>query len=54
MDFPKWFAEMIKRNAQPQPMSAATEAVDTQTVYIGPKGGKYRFNAKGKKIYLSA
>lgn len=76
MDFPKWFAEVIQRNAQPQPhftriasqtMRAATEAtspvfkankstpmIDTLTVYVGPKGGKYRFNEKGRKIYLSA
>ena len=67
MDFPKWFAEVIQRNAQPQHMSAATEAtspafkankstpiIDTLTVYVGPKGGKYRFNEKGRKIYLSA
>lgn len=67
MDFPKWFAEVIQRNAQPQPMSAAIEAtspafkadkstptIDTLTVYVGPKGGKYRFNEKGRKIYLSA
>ena len=67
MDFPKWFAEVIQRNAQPQPMSAAIEVtspvfkadkstptIDTLTVYVGPKGGKYRFNEKGRKIYLSA
>ena len=28
--------------------------IDTLTVHVGPKGGKYRFNSKGKKIYLSA
>ena len=67
MDFPKWFAEVIQRNAQPQPMSAAMEAtspafkadkstptIDTLTIYVGPKGGKYRFNEKGRKIYISA
>jgi len=71
MDFPTWFAELIKRNAQPNIESIASPAIsimppptfkadqpatkiDTLTVHIGPKGGKYRFNSKGKKIYLSA
>ena len=71
MDFPKWFAEIIRRNAQPNVERAATPAlrmiaspahkadlsiqkIDTLTVHVGPKGGKYRLNSKGKKIYLSA
>ena len=32
----------------------STPTIDTLTVYVGPKGGKYRFNEKGRKIYLSA
>ena len=32
----------------------STTAIYTLTVYVGPKGGKYRFNEKGRKIYLSA
>ena len=71
MDFPKWFAEIIRRNAQPNVERVATPAlrmiaspvykadlsiqkIDTLTVHVGPKGGKYRLNSKGKKIYLSA
>ena len=71
MDFPRWFAEIIRQNAQPNAESVATPVVsmisspsykvemstpliDTLTVHVGPKGGKYRLNSKGKKIYLSA
>ena len=70
MDFPKWLAGMLQRNTKPDThvdvakkpevtklevvSSAPKEAIDTLTVFTGPKGGKYRLNAKGKKIYLSA
>jgi len=71
MDFPKWFSEIIRQNAQPNVESVSTPSasvisppafqvetskpmIDTLTVHVGPKGGKYRLNSKGKKIYLSA
>ena len=69
MDFPKWFANMLKQNACPEGESKATivpsrtlevvqststKVIDTTTVFTGPKGGKYRLNSKGNKVYLSA
>ena len=69
MDFPKWFANMLKQNACPEEESKATivpsptlevvqststKVIDTTTVFTGPKGGKYRLNFKGNKVYLSA
>ena len=70
MDFPKWFASILRQNACPdeQPkmetiprppaltivQTATAKTIDTSTVFTGPKGGKYRLNAKGKKVYLSA
>ena len=70
MDFPKWFASILQRNARPDETSkmeaspeppalkivqtATAKTIDTSTVFTGPKGGKYRLNSKGKKVYLSA
>ena len=70
MDFPKWFTSLLQRNARPDQQTKVTmsaepptlkivqlttaKAIDTSTVFTGPKGGKYRLNSKGKKVYLSA
>ena len=70
MDFPKWFANILNRNARPDQetqtdiiteppalkivQDATARTIDTSTVFTGPKGGKYRLNSKGKKVYLSA
>ena len=70
MDFPKWLASILRQNARPDEQSeietspepanlkivqtATAKTVDTSTVFTGPKGGQYRLNSKGKKVYLSA
>ena len=32
----------------------ALKSMDPEAVYIGPRGGHYRLDAKGRKIYLKA
>ena len=70
MDFPKWLASILQQNARPDEQSKmetipeppvlkvvqtdTAKTIDTSTVFTGPKGGKYRLNSKGKKVYLSA
>jgi hypothetical protein len=36
------------------PDSAVGRTKDGQTIYLGPRGGRYRLNSKGTRVYLSA
>ena len=45
-------AEVVEREhlAPPTPIHTST----TDVIHIGPRGGRYKVDAKGRKIYLKA
>ena len=34
------------------PLTVVASEVDVEAIHIGPRGGKFRFDAKGRKVYL--
>ena len=36
------------------PVVSLSSPADSDAIHIGPRGGKYRFDARGRKIYLKA
>ena len=36
------------------PVVSLSSPADSDVIHIGPRGGKYRFDARGRKIYLKA
>ena len=37
-----------------QPVVSSSSPAGSDAIHIGPRGGKYRFDARGRKIYLKA
>ncbi|WP_186586509.1 hypothetical protein [Synechococcus sp. A15-28] len=38
----------------PAPVVALSSSIDPDDIHIGPRGGKYRFDARGRKVYLKS
>ena len=36
----------------PAPVVALSSSIHHDDIHIGPRGGKYRFDARGRKVYL--
>ena len=34
------------------PVVALSSPIDSEQIHIGPRGGRYRFDALGRKVYL--
>ena len=34
------------------PVVALSSPIDSEEIHIGPRGGRYRFDALGRKVYL--
>ena len=36
------------------PVVALSSPIDSEEIHIGPRGGRYRFDELGRKVYLKA